>query len=86
MGYAGQRSGGIYAQNLQAGTVDFTSGQSTASVSYPEGMKGTPAVVVTNDNTADVHVQSRDTSGFTVDRETTGTADTVSWIAFNDRE
>lgn len=86
MGDAGVRSGGIHAQNLQAGTVSFSSTESSVSVSYPEAMRDAPAVALTNNADTDVYLSTRSNTGFTVDRASTGSSETVSWVAFNDRE
>jgi len=93
MGKVGFRSGGIHAQNFQAGTVDVTvdgSGDGTQAVVFDHAMKGTPAVVLTAreaDTTGTPAVSSASLLGFTarVDGSSvTGSTLTMSWIAFND--
>lgn len=84
MGNAGQNKGGIFAQNLKAGEIDFASTDASKSVSFEEVMKDTPVVVVTNNADNNVFLSARSESGFTVDRATTGSANTVTWVAFND--
>lgn len=50
MGRAGMKGGGIHAQNTQAGSVDITtdsSGDGTATVTFPKAMKNAPKVQLT---------------------------------------
>lgn len=84
MGKYGFRSGYGKFQNLQAGTIDFTSGQSSASVSFAQSMRGTPAVVLSNSADTDVWHSTRSSTGFTANRASTGSTETVSWVAFDD--
>ena len=93
MGRVGFKSGGVHAQNLQAGTADITvngSGDGTQAVVFGHAMKATPAIVITaqeSDTTGTVCATSASATGFTakVDGSSvTGGTLTVSWIAFND--
>lgn len=86
MGDYGFRSGYGFFQNLQAGTVDFAAGQSSASVSFAQTMRNLPAVVVSNSADTDVWYTTRSQTGFTASRASTGSAETVSWVAFDDAE
>ena len=92
MGRVGFRSGGIHAQNIQAGTADITvdgSGDGTQAVVFDVAMKAAPAIVITaqeSDTTGTLSATSASATGFTakVDGSSVTGALTVSWIAFND--
>lgn len=86
MGRFGFRSGGVHAQNLQAGVDSFSSTQETVSVSFPESMRSASAVVLTNNADTDIWHSTRSNTGFTAKRASTGSSETFSWVAFNDRE
>lgn len=86
IGDYGFRSGYGFFQNLQSGTIDFTSAQSTASVSFAQSMRNLPAVVFGNSANTGVWYSTRSQNGFTAERASTGAAETVSWVAFDDSE
>lgn len=86
MGDYGFRSGYGFFQNLQSGTLSFSSTESSASASFAQPMRNAPAVVLANSSDTDVWYSTRSQTGFTADRATTGSSETVSWIAFDDSE
>lgn len=86
MGDYGFRSGYGFFQNLQADVVDFTSGQKTASVSFAQAMKNLPAITFGNQADNSVWYTTRSQTGFTAERASTGSAESVSWVAFDDAE
>lgn len=80
----GWNSGYMEALNLQGGTISFTSGQTTASVTFDDAMDNSPAVVLTNSEDDLMFIDTRSSTSFTAKRGSTGGAVTVSWIAFDD--
>jgi len=49
-------------------------------------MRNAPAVVVGNSADTDVWHNTRSQTGFTAERASTGSEETVSWVAFDDSE
>jgi len=86
MGDYGFRSGYGFFQNLQADVIDFTAGQTTQSVSFAQAMRNLPAITFGNQSDVDVWYSTRSQTGFTAERASTGSAESVSWIAFDDAE
>lgn len=84
MGDAGFNKGGLFGRNLKGGEVTFSSTESSASVSFDRPMKATPVVVALNEADTDVFKNTKSQTGFTLDRASTGSEETVDWVAFND--
>lgn len=88
---AGFRSGYVNASNLEAGDIQFTSGQASLSVNFDEAYREdrTPIVLLTNREDAgaagksDPYVTTRSETGFTAERATTGSTQDVSWMAID---
>ena len=91
MGRAGTKAGGIFAQNMQAGSVDITitTTDGTATVTLPKAMKSAPKVILTAaevmlTGTLSAHTKTNKTFVVQVDgTDVTGTL-TVDYIAFDD--
>ena len=93
MGRAGMKSGGIHAQNMQAGSVDITTdanGDGSATVTFPKAMKNVPKVIATAaeaDTTGTLSTTSKTNTSVSIvvdgSSVVSGTL-TVDWIAFDD--
>lgn len=84
MGDASFNKGGVNARNLKAGSASFGSADASVSVSFDRPMKNVPEIVALGDSDTDVYLNTKSQTGFTLDRATTGAAQEVSWMAFND--
>lgn len=84
MGDAGFNKGGLFGRNLKGGEVSFSSTESSVSVSFDRPMKSVPVLSVLNNADTDVYKNTKSQTGFTLDRASTGSAETVDWIAYND--
>lgn len=84
MGDANFNKGGVTARNFKGGEVTFASTESSASVSFDRPMKSVPVVSALNSADTDVYKNTKSQTGFTLDRASTGSSETVDWIAFND--
>lgn len=93
MGRAGIKSGGIHAQNIQAGSVDITTdaqGDGAATVTFPKAMKAAPKVIATTaeaDITGTLSTASKTNTTVSIVVDGSAVTDgtlTVDWIAFDD--
>jgi len=84
MGDAGFNKGGLFGRNFKGGEVSFSSTESSVSVSFDRPMKGVPVVSALNSADTDVWKNTKSQTGFTLDRASTGSSETVDWIAYND--
>lgn len=84
MGDAGWNKGGVFARNFKGGEATFSSTESSVSVSFDRPMKDVPVVSVLNEADNSVWKNTKSQTGFTLDRASTGSEETVDWIAYND--
>ncbi len=93
MGRAGTKAGGIFAQNMQAGSVDITtdgSGDGSATVTFPKAMKNVPkviAIAAEADTTGTLSTASKTNTSVSIvvdgSSVVSGTL-TVDYMAFDD--
>lgn len=84
MGDAGFNKGGLFGRNLKGGEVTFSSTESDVSVTFDRPMKNVPVLSLVNSSDTDVYKNTKSQTGFTVSRGSTGSSETVDWVAFND--
>lgn len=93
MGKFGWKSGYVFAQNLQADSVDITTdsnGDGTATYTFSKAFKNTPKVVLTaqeSDTTGTLSINAKSHTSFTAQVDgssVTGQALTVGFIAMDD--
>ena len=93
MGRGNFKGGNVFAQNIQAGSVDITtdgSGDGSATVTFPKAMKNVPMVIATiaeADITGNITTATRKNASVSIvvdgSAVTSGTL-TVCWMAFDD--
>ena len=92
MGRAGTKAGGIFAQNIQAGSavIATTTGAGSTVVKFPKAMKSAPTVTATiaeADITGNVTIGAVTNVGFTIVVAGSAVAAgdlSVNYIAFDD--
>lgn len=92
MGRAGTKAGGIFAQNIQAGSavIATTTGAGTTTVTFPKAMKNLPTVIATiaeADITGNVTIGTVTKTSAVIVVAGSAVADgdlTVNYMAFDD--